>query len=232
MQIQQIKLSFSNAYLVQDQRVIVVDSGMPGDAPKILAAASRLGLQPQDFSLILHTHGHADHAGSSAELKEYLGVPTLIHAADAEMLRRGRMRPLNPQRLEARLIRPLVNRPFPPFEPDLVIQNEMDLDEFGVRGRIILTPGHTTGSISILLPNGEALIGDLLMGGWLGGSLFGSHPNEHYFAEDLEAARTSLANLLQEQPDKVYVGHGGPLEAETVNEKFFRKSIQKGETYV
>jgi hydroxyacylglutathione hydrolase len=37
----------------------------------------------------------------------------------------------------------------------------MDLLEFGVDGRIVHTPGHTSGSISLLLDSGEAFVGDL-----------------------------------------------------------------------
>jgi glyoxylase-like metal-dependent hydrolase (beta-lactamase superfamily II) len=41
----------------------------------------------------------------------------------------------------------------------------MDMKAFGVDGKVVCTPGHTAGSISVVLSTGEAIVGDLLMGG-------------------------------------------------------------------
>jgi glyoxylase-like metal-dependent hydrolase (beta-lactamase superfamily II) len=43
----------------------------------------------------------------------------------------------------------------------------LGLSAFGIEGTVIPTPGHTEGSISVILPRGEAIAGDLLMGGFL-----------------------------------------------------------------
>ncbi len=61
----------------------------------------------------------------------------------------------------------------------------MRLDEFGCDAVILETPGHTAGSISLITAAGDAIIGDVIMGGYLGGVLFPGKPNYHYFAEDL-----------------------------------------------
>ncbi|HRK90946.1 MAG TPA: MBL fold metallo-hydrolase, partial [Anaerolineales bacterium] len=89
MKIIKIKLSLSNAYLVKDKKSILVDTGAPNEAGKILKAVKQAGVDEKDISLILHTHGHIDHAGSTAGLKRILNVPTAVHAADAFMLRTG-----------------------------------------------------------------------------------------------------------------------------------------------
>ncbi|MEJ5224419.1 MAG: MBL fold metallo-hydrolase, partial [Anaerolineales bacterium] len=182
MKITPIKLSFSNAYLLTGRKTVIVDTGMPGEEAKILRAAEKVGIQTSDISLILHTHGHVDHAGSTAALVKRLGAPTAVHRADEDMMRTGTMRPLMALNAEGRLILPLVNRPFPPAAPDLLVDDTFDLTAFGVEGRILPTPGHTAGSISILLPDGAAIVGDVMMGGVMGGNLFGTRPNYHYFA--------------------------------------------------
>lgn len=223
MKIHRLKLSFSNVYLVQGEKTILVDSGMPGEGKQILNAARKIGVKPGDISLILHTHAHVDHAGSSAELKRILGIPTAVHVADADQLRRGRMNPLTPMRLEARLIKPVVDRPFPALEPDLLIDEATDLSRFGIQGAIFHTPGHTAGSISLFFPNREAIIGDLLMGGYMGGNLLSSQPKYHYFAEDLRAVRASIRKVIALQPARLFVGHGGPLDPHTVVNKFSRE---------
>jgi len=52
------------------QKAAIVDPG--GDAPLILRAIEQTGAQVEK---ILLTHGHADHAGAAAELREKLGAP-------------------------------------------------------------------------------------------------------------------------------------------------------------
>lgn len=215
-----IKLSFSNAYLVRGRKTILVDTGMPGEGDKILHAAAQAGVQPAGISLILHTHAHVDHAGSTAVIARQLGIPTAVHPADAAMLQAGKMNALTPLRLEAWLIRPMVDKPFPAVVPDLLAGGSFDLSAFGVEGRILPTPGHTAGSISLLLADGTAVVGDVMMGGVMGGALFGARPNYHYFAEDVTAVHTSIKTLLTAGVQTFYVGHGGPLRRADVEKRF------------
>ncbi len=220
MKITHIKLSFSNAYLLTGRKTVMVDTGMPGEETKILRAAERAGVKTEDISLILHTHGHVDHAGSSAALAKTLTIPTAVHRAEEGMMRTGKMNPLTPLRLEARMILPLVNKPFPPVAPDLFVDETFDLSAFGVEGRILHTPGHTAGSVSILLPEGAAIVGDVMMGGYMGGNLLGARPNYHYFAEDLGTLHASIRALLDVGVKTFYVGHGGPLARADVEKRF------------
>ncbi|MEP7133604.1 MAG: MBL fold metallo-hydrolase [Chloroflexota bacterium] len=219
MQVIRIKLSFSNAYLIKDKKSILVDTGAPKEADKILAAVQKAGVNTKDISLILHTHGHFDHAGSTAELKRRLGIPTAIHTNDAFMLQKGTNGEIKPRNFEARIVKAVVPNSFEPSAPDIVIKEEMSLSDFGVDGKIIFTPGHTKGSISVLCGS-EAIIGDVLMGGWLGGEVYGSRPNYHYFIDDLGQIHTSIKKILSYKPAQVYVGHGGPLKSENVVEHF------------
>ncbi len=96
----------------------------------------------------------------------------------------------------------------------------MSLTDFGVDGKVILTPGHTKGSISVVCSNNEAVIGDLLMGGWMGGAVLGSTPNYHYYIDDLNNLHASLKKIVGFKPSQLYVGHGGPLNAEKAVKRF------------
>jgi glyoxylase-like metal-dependent hydrolase (beta-lactamase superfamily II) len=221
-----IHLRLSNAYLIQGERAILVDSGSPGEGRAIQKALAQAGVDASDLSLLLHTHGHSDHAGSTAELRRLSGAPAAIHAANVALLRRGRNGPLPPTRLEARMIRPLVDKPFPAVEPDIVFDQELDLAPYGVDGRVVMTPGHTAGSVSVLLASGEAIVGDVLMGGVMGGTFMGSTPNLHYFAEDPGQVRRSLDFLLAQPAHTLYVGHGGPLAAEAIRAQASRLHTQ------
>ncbi len=58
-----------------------------------------------------------------------------------------------------RLVKPFLKHEAPPVEPDVLLHGETSLEEFGVRARVIETPGHTAGSVSVVLPGGEIIAG-------------------------------------------------------------------------
>jgi glyoxylase-like metal-dependent hydrolase (beta-lactamase superfamily II) len=212
MRVIQIPLRYSNAYLVIDQQAILVDAGFPGDADTIARAITRAGLTPRDITLLVHTHGHIDHVGATAELQQRLDVPTMIHQADAPNLITGTNGVVKPRNLEARLVAAMLVKPFDAVTPDIVLSEETALHAYGIDGQVLFTPGHTKGSLSLLLGNGEAIVGDVMMGGWLGGTIRPHQPNYHYFVDDWDDVHHSIARLLSHAPTRWYVGHGGPLE--------------------
>jgi glyoxylase-like metal-dependent hydrolase (beta-lactamase superfamily II) len=61
-------LGFVNAYLLVGDKLALVDTGMAGQADKVLGYAVRMGRQPQDPTQIFLTHYHRDHAGSLVAL--------------------------------------------------------------------------------------------------------------------------------------------------------------------
>ncbi len=213
-----------NVFLIQgDGGAILVDTGNPGRAAHILARLAEHTLTllsagggvPHDLRLILLTHGHVDHFGNAAELRERTGAPVAIHALDAGAVRHGIQQPdsLHPTNLLADLVKrfplPLFADHAPACEPDIVFEDEWRLDEYGVAGRVILTPGHTPGSVSVLLDSGEALVGDLVMGRLMG---LLPKPGPPIVAWDLERNRESVRRLVALAPRIIYVGHGGPFE--------------------
>jgi glyoxylase-like metal-dependent hydrolase (beta-lactamase superfamily II) len=220
MEIIKIKLSVSNAYLVKDKKSILIDAGSPKEADKILSAVKKAGVNEKDISLILHTHGHVDHAGSTAELKRRLGIPSAIHKEDAFMLQTGTNGLVNAINFEAEIYKKILVKPFEASEPDIVIENEMSLNDFGVDGKFIFTPGHTKGSISILFGNNEMIIGDVMMGGFMGGNLFPSRPTYHYFYNDFDEIKSSIKKIVSMKPIKMHVGHGGALTFDDVHKRF------------
>ena len=207
-----LHLRISSAFLVVGDRPILVDTGKPKDFDAIVWLLAKEKVTPHDLALILHTHGHQDHCGSSDQLKRVSSAPLAIHPLDAFMPRQGRNGPLTPRCLLARLLMPFLNSPFPSFEPDLLLDQEMPLRDYGVDGRIVFTPGHTAGLISVVLDTGEAICGDLLRGGYLGGAICRARPGYPYVADDLPQVRASVRKVLDLKPTKIYVGHGGPFD--------------------
>jgi glyoxylase-like metal-dependent hydrolase (beta-lactamase superfamily II) len=215
-----IRLRISTAYLVLGSRAVLVDAGCPGEAERILRGLRRYNIEPERLALVLHTHGHVDHAGSTRVFRERFRIPAVVHRGDAEKLRAGDSGELVPLRFSSRLLKLFLNPRFPPVEPDLEIEEGYSLEQFGVPATVVHTPGHTPGSISLLFEDGRAIAGDLMMGGALGGLYHATEPGYHYFAEDLFALRHSIQKLLDRGAKTIFLGHGGPLEAGRVRERF------------
>ena len=216
-----------NSFIIVGERPVVVDSGVPGSAPKILAALAREGFAPRDASLILITHRHVDHIGSAAALKRATDAPVAVHALDAEWLSQGDGGPRPPTGWPGRLfdLTGFPGQRAEPCEPDLVIERDFALERYGVPGGVVLhTPGHTSGSVSALLPNGNVLAGDLVIGGVLiGGIVRLQHARKPPFEDDPITVRQSLIQLLDRGASRFYVGHGGPLTAAAVRKYIARE---------
>ncbi len=136
------------------KRGAVVDPG--GDLDRIEEAIAKSGAK---IEKILLTHGHIDHAGGAAELKEKLGVPIEgPHKDDKWLL------DLLPQRgLEfgvkgARVV-----------EPDRWLDDGDTVEAAGFTFKVIHAPGHSPGSVVLFnAENKFAFMGDVLFKGSVG----------------------------------------------------------------
>lgn len=216
--IHRLKLNLSNAYLIKADSCILVDSGSEKDKKQILKAIQTHGISPEDIKLILHTHIHSDHVGSTHLLKQSLRAPAAYHAADEVLMQQAHNGSLNGIGLRGKFFAKIFsNTSFNAFKSEITVKDNMRLDEFGIPAKIIHTPGHTKGSISIVLDNGEAIIGDLLMGGYMGGNLLPKKPNYQYFAENKQILHQSMRKIAKLGIKRYYVGHGGPIDGIKTN---------------
>ncbi len=197
-----------------EQGAILIDAGTPGQGERILKALRHLGLGPDEIRLILITHGHLDHFGSAAALRETLGASIAIHAADAVALREGvnRSGSMNPTSRLAGLLGGGGPQRIPPLEPDLTFEEAWRLDAYGIAGEVLPTPGHTPGAVSVLLDSGEAIVGDLF-GARLLPPRRAAPP---FVAADLAQNWESLRRLLERCPRVLHTTHGGAFDLETV----------------
>lgn len=68
---------------------VMIDGGVPGDAPLIEANIRTLGVALHDIKWILNSHAHSDHAGDIARLAHDTGAQVIANSADAPLLERG-----------------------------------------------------------------------------------------------------------------------------------------------
>ena len=233
----QIDTGRANVFLVQGQSgCILADAGNPGKADLIVGQLAKHGFAPSDIRLILITHGHTDHFGSAQALRERTGAPVAAHALDAGAVRQGVHQPdsLQPTGWLIALLaacpvlrKLAVSHHAPPLEPDIVFEGKFRLDEYGVTGQVIPTPGHTPGASSVLLDSGEAIVGDAVMGKLMG---LLHKPGPPVVAWDLERNWEIARQLLELSPRTIYVGHGGPFAAADVSDFVHDKTSQTHET--
>jgi len=216
-----IKLKMSNAFLLKGEKVVLVDTGGDEDMPALLSALSREGVQPRDIALIVLTHAHSDHAGGAAELRALSKAKVVVGAGDKDLLIAGRNDELKPTGVMGWIVgKTMVKPTFRALQPDLVLNSALDLAPWGISGKIVPTAGHTPGSLSLLMTDGRAIVGDMLMGGVMGGVAFSSHAGEGYFCAHPEMNRERLAWLLNQGAKTLYLGHGGPVTAESARKAF------------
>jgi glyoxylase-like metal-dependent hydrolase (beta-lactamase superfamily II) len=147
-----------NTFVLRDEdgQVTLVDAGTKR-APKVVAAAlEQIGVHVTDVTRIVVTHAHGDHVGGLGGLRGRTGATVAAHERDAAYLREGRGPVLDRTTLGGRLLRrsPGVTTPTP-VEEELVDGQLLD-----VAGglRVLHTPGHTPGHVSLLHEPSRLLI--------------------------------------------------------------------------
>ena len=79
----------SNVYLLVNSELALIDTGMPGNADRILNFIKDLR-DPQELAYIIVTHGHVDHSGSVAELRCLTGAKVVAHRDEATLTAEGK----------------------------------------------------------------------------------------------------------------------------------------------
>ncbi len=225
----QIGMGYVSAYLIAQDEVTIVDSGLPKRKETVLKAVAQAGRKPEDVKHIVLTHHHVDHTGSLAALITATSAKAYIHPLDAPVVRGDTPRP-GPNRaiFAGRLLGPLVERISPSLETVAALVETNDGDDLPAAGGIkaIHTPGHTAGHLSYLWPhNGGVLFAGDAAGNLLGrlgppvGMLGGM------FTEDMTQARESFRKLAGLEFDVACFGHGGVLKGKA--HAAFRRSVEK-----
>jgi len=89
---------------------------------------------------------------------------------------------------------------------------ELPLIGYGIPGKILYTPGHSMGSVSVLLETGDAFVGDLAMNGFP--LRYG--PGLPIFAEDMQMVRESWRLLVDAGAETIYPAHGKPFSVDFI----------------
>jgi len=213
VEVYRIDTGIANVYLIKGEKLIMVDTSVPPKLELLLEKIRELGFRPEDISLLIVTHGHADHAGNSRFFQEKYKIPVAGGEGDLDKFTGGKtdLGKAESIGITARMIRGMSDKPYPAFTPDIIIRSETSLEKYGVVGKIVPLPGHTPGSLIVTIGD-VALVGDLIRGGML----FSDSPTEHFFHENRAQAKQQLIQLASTGVKTFYPGHFGPLKSKDV----------------
>jgi glyoxylase-like metal-dependent hydrolase (beta-lactamase superfamily II) len=219
-EIHRLSLGICNCYLIKEEGLVLVDAGPPNQVSKFRMELQTLSIKPEDISLMLLTHGHYDHIGSVNAVKALTKCKVAINHREKAWVEQA-LRPMPPGigiwgTILGTLMRGMTPfMKFPASSVDISLEDsEFPLHPFGINGKAFYTPGHTSGSMSLLLETGEAFIGDLAMNGLpmrIG-------PGMPIFGDDRNTIKASWKLLLDSGATWIYPAHGNPFSADVLKE--------------
>lgn len=213
-----IDLGMVNAYLLKAKDgFVLIDTGMPQHWAQLDGGLAAAGCVPGKLKLLIITHGDIDHIGSVTRLKEKYHVKVAMHSGDVPQVENGVMR--------KRKVKPLIYKimmnyrmfmrkfqkntmPLPKFKPDILLSDGQSLAEYGLSAKVIHTPGHTPGSLSVLTDDGDLFAGDMFTNR--------KQPADANIIENSEQLKASQAKLKTLNIKTVYPGHGTPFALDSL----------------
>jgi hydroxyacylglutathione hydrolase len=213
------RIGYSNAVLILNgENSILIDTGVKGNMHQFDLFFRQNKIKPHDIKLIILTHTHYDHTGNLSELKKLTGAKVLVHRNEFENLRQGFIGIPPGQRLYTKFITWLGKIFVPrfaspePFVAELINENQFDLSEYGIDGKVISTPGHSTGSQSVIIGN-TIICGDVFLN-LIYGAIF------PHFAENPHLLLMTWKKVIDMGIKEIYPGHGKILKVEKVYPAF------------
>jgi glyoxylase-like metal-dependent hydrolase (beta-lactamase superfamily II) len=174
--------------LVANDRITLVDAGLPGSEETIVETVESLGRRPEDLKVVLVTHTDNDHVGALPAIVEATGAKVYAPEEEADIVE-GKA----PSRTGDMLL------PIP------VERRLRDGETLGLHGgiQVVATHGHTLGHVAYYLPReGVLLAGDCLVNV---DGLAGSMPQ---YTTDAEQAREAVRRVARLRPGTICFGHG------------------------
>lgn len=212
----------SNVFLVlSGNNKILVDTGPAFMRKIIIRRLRKLSIRTIDYLVLTHTH--FDHAANARAIKDFFNARVIVHASEEEFLRSGD----SPVPAGTNLFTgwltgtfgKLANRlvKYQGCDADITFDQQLNLSEDLRNIQIIHTPGHSAGSVSVIIDNEIALAGD---------TLFGTYPGSSFppFADDLKLLFKSWELLLKNGCSVFLPSHGSVRTREQVSRELSKRN--------
>jgi glyoxylase-like metal-dependent hydrolase (beta-lactamase superfamily II) len=208
--------------LVEGERAWLIDTGMSPAEPALLRRLMRrLGLGPEAIAGILLTHGHLDHAGNLAELKEWTGAPVYGHPAEQRHV--DGTYPYEGAALWCGRMEAVGRRAFR-YRPAQIDEALGEGDELPAWGglRVVHLPGHSDGHCGFYSEKHDLLFSGDLFASYF----FNTHLSPPIFTSRPEMMTAALQRVLELDPRWIVPNHYDVLDGE-LHKRRFRELCRK-----
>ncbi len=216
----------SNVYLIViGGESILVDTGSKSAFTRLQKNLSCLGLSLENITYLILTHTHYDHCQSAKRIKEISGCRIITSRESKESVNGGYYQLPNGTLFFTRIISRLGQKVgikkygYEPFEPDILIDNEYQLINNFNNIRITETAGHSDDSISIIIDEEIAIVGD---------TIFGVFPNSVFppYADDVSKMIEKWGKLLDTNCKIFLPGHGSEVKRKLLKREYEKYSLK------
>ena len=205
---------------------MMIDASLSGFEKKFERKLKALGLAVEDINLIILTHVHHDHVGITNWVKEKSGAPVMVHEKEALILEHGK----TPIPYGTKTLGKIIHKlgiafnfifSYKPVKADILVRDTLALDKYGFSAKLVPTPGHTEGSISVLFDTGDSFVGDCCF------KIFKRKDVFPIFANDVPQLLRTWKTLLNSEAVRFYPGHGQAFDKEVLRSSFEKNQILK-----
>jgi glyoxylase-like metal-dependent hydrolase (beta-lactamase superfamily II) len=221
----------SNTYLLlKDKLVILIDTGKESAYKKLSKKIDLLGLSLDKITHLILTHTHFDHCQSARKIKEYSSCKIIVSSKAGDSIDNGYTKlPKGTTYVTRQISRlgKLIGKKrfgYQPFEPDILIHGDYDLNSTDNLINIIETSGHSEDSISILIDNEIAIVGDVM---------FGVFKNSIFppYADNTGKMIKSWNRLLNTECSIFLPGHGNEIKRELLKNQYDKYARKHNNVY-
>ncbi len=194
-----------NCYLLRTEKgYVLIDTGRKSKRKKLEQELIRAGCKQGNLDLIILTHGDFDHTGNCVYFREKYHTKIAMHKYDIGMVEYGDM--FWNRQTGNKVIKKIINLTFniEQFKPDIELDEQSDLSQYGLNAKIIYLPGHSKGSIGILTSNKNLFCGDLFTNR--------KKPVSNSLVDNMNDLNGSIEKVKSFDINMVYPGHGKPFQ--------------------
>ncbi len=221
MKVVPVILPNDNVFVIKDKKIVLFDTGTQKDRITIMKKFNENNLKFSDVSLIVISHSHYHNVANSNYFKNITNAPLLIHHSEASNLIGGKPYLNRIDNFDG-FLASFANREkkYQPVIPDFQFNEEFDLIPFGVQGKVVHTPGHTSGSSSIFLENSYVLCGEVIIK-----KVYSRRPSFPYFIDNEKELHRSYFKIMKSCPTAIFSSHGGPFSFDCAKKIYNKLSV-------
>lgn len=213
----------SNSYYVEtDRHNILFDTGKASSFKKLRQNINILNPKSKNIDFLILTHTHFDHCQNAALIKKEDNCKIIMSKNEKGYVENGYTPIPKGTIFISKIIYTLGTRlgvkrfSYEPFTPDVLFDDTFEFPKEVLDLKIFETPGHSSGSICIVIDNEIAIVGD---------TLFGVFPNSIFppFADNPVELKQSWQKLLKTNCDTFLPGHGKEIKLKYLKRKLWNQ---------